>query len=83
MGRVLDLSGTGLFLVTRRTVGVGTQIHLDFELPTGPVQAVGEVRWVGAAAGERGQGLGIRFLRLSAASARAIDQALGADPGEP
>lgn len=76
VGRVVDLSGTGLFLLTRKFVPVGTQIHLDFELSTGPVQAVGEVRWVGH--GARGQGIGIRFLRLSAASARAIDDAIAA-----
>ena len=73
---MLDLSGTGLFLVTRRFVPVGSQIHLEFELPSGEVQAVGEVRWVGEGPEGRGQGLGIRFLRLSAASALAIDEAI-------
>jgi uncharacterized protein (TIGR02266 family) len=76
-GRVVDLSATGLFLQTRRIVPIGEQLHLEFELPTGPVTAVGEVRWIAEGNAEGGHGLGIRFLRLSAASARAIDLAVG------
>jgi uncharacterized protein (TIGR02266 family) len=72
-GRITDLSGIGVFVATRQFIPVGRQVHLEFDLPTGHVAAVGEVRWV--ARGERAaeQGLGIRFLRLSSASARAID----------
>lgn len=75
-GRITDLSGTGLFLVTRTFVPVGKQVHLEFELPTGRVEAVGEVRWVSRGADVEEPGLGIRFLRLSAAAARAIDDAV-------
>jgi c-di-GMP-binding flagellar brake protein YcgR len=76
-GRITDLSGTGVFIVTRRFVPVGKQVHLEFDLPSGKVEAVGEVRRVarGEAVGEAG--LGVRFLRLSASSARAIDEAIG------
>ncbi len=76
-GRITDLSGTGLFLATRRFIPLGKEVHLEFELPTGPVEAVGEVRWVARGTKAEEPGLGIRFLRLSAASARAIDDAIG------
>ena len=75
-GRVTDLSAVGLFLSTRQFIPLGKQVHLEFELPTGRVEAVGEVRWVARGSQVPEQGLGIRFLRLSAASARAIDQAI-------
>ncbi|MBK7860845.1 MAG: PilZ domain-containing protein [Archangiaceae bacterium] len=74
-GRITDLSEMGLFLATQKYVPVGKQVHLEFELPTGKVEAVGEVRWL-ARGQVAEQGLGIRFLRLSAASARAIDDAV-------
>jgi uncharacterized protein (TIGR02266 family) len=75
-GRITDLSGTGLFLVTRQFIPVGKQVHLEFELGTGRVEAVGEVRWIARGSDVAEQGMGIRFLRLSAASARAIDEAI-------
>ncbi len=74
-GRITDLSETGLFLATQKFVPLGKEIHLEFDLPTGKVEAVGEVRWI-ARGQVAEQGLGIRFLRLSAASARAIDLAI-------
>ncbi len=76
-GRITDLSGTGVFIVTRQFVPVGKQVHLEFELNTGHVDAVGEVRWVARGSDAPEQGLGVRFLRLSAASARTIDDAVG------
>jgi uncharacterized protein (TIGR02266 family) len=75
-GRITDLSGSGLFLVTKQFIPVGKQVHLEFELETGRVDAVGEVRWIARGSDAPEQGMGIRFLRLSAASARAIDEAL-------
>ena len=74
-GRITDLSETGLFLATQKFVPLGKEIHLEFELPTGHVEAVGEVRWI-ARGQVAEQGLGIRFLRLPSASARAIDMAI-------
>ncbi len=76
-GKITDLSGTGLFLATRQFVPLGRQVHLEFELDTGLVEAVGEVRWVARGEKVPEQGMGIRFLRMSAAAARAIDQAVG------
>ena len=76
-GRITDLSGTGLFLATRQFLATGKQVHLEFELRTGKVDAVGEVRWVARGGSVAEQGLGIRFLRLSSQAARAIDDAIG------
>jgi len=76
-GRITDLSGTGVFIATRQFVPIGEQVHLEFDLSTGHVDAVGEVRWLARGSELPEQGLGVRFLRLSAASARAIDDAVG------
>jgi hypothetical protein len=75
-GRITDLSEFGLFLATTKFIPLGKQVHLEFELKTGKVNAVGEVRWIARGQKVAQQGLGIRFLRLSAASARAIDLAI-------
>ena len=80
-GRITDLSGSGLFLVTKQFIPVGKQVHLEFELDTGRVDAVGEVRWIARGSDAPEQGMGIRFLRLSSASAKAIDDALDALTG--
>ena len=77
-GKVTDLSASGLFLATSHFIPLGKQVYLEFDLPTGPVEAVGEVRWIARGAKLLEQGLGIRFLRLSASSARAIDLAIDA-----
>lgn len=83
-GRIIDLSQVGLFLATRQFIPLGKQVHLEFELPTGRVEAVGEVRWVARGPKVPEQGLGIRFLRLSSAAAKAIDLAiLGAEQDKP
>ena len=75
-GRITDLSQVGAFLATAIFVPLGKQIHLTFELKTGRVEAVGEVRWVARGKLVAEQGLGIRFLRLSSSSAQAIDLAI-------
>jgi uncharacterized protein (TIGR02266 family) len=76
-GRIVDLSGTGLFIVTRQFIPIGKEVHLEFVLPGGKVEAVGEVRWIARGEDVPEAGLGIRFLRLSAAHARIIDEAVG------
>ena len=76
-GRITDISGTGVFLATRQFLPLGKQVHLEFSLDTGSVEAVGEVRWVARGQQPVESGMGIRFLRLSSASARAIDDAIG------
>ena len=44
-GDLHDLSPTGLCLSTTTEVERGKVLHLEFELPTGPVELVAEVRW--------------------------------------
>lgn len=61
-GEVMDVSSTGLCLVLDAELERGRQLHLDFELPGGRVEAVGEVRWVLARHGQFE--LGIRFVRI-------------------
>ena len=75
-GRITDLSAVGAFLATSKFIPLGKQVHLAFDLPTGRVEAVGEVRWIARGKLISEQGIGIRFLRLSASSAQAIDQAI-------
>ena len=77
-GRVTDLSANGLFLATKQPVPLGQQLHLEFELPTGRVEAVGEVRHV-QHTGTRG--LGIRFVRLPVTAKKAIEVLLAEAEG--
>ena len=77
-GRVTDLSSVGLFLATKHFIPLGKEVHVEFDLPTGHVEAVGEVRWIARGANVAEQGLGIRFLRLSSSAATAIDLAIEA-----
>ncbi len=76
-GRVTDLSALGLFLATKQPVPLGQQLHLEFELPTGHVEAVGEVKRVQRA---EPRGLGIRFIRLPASATKAIEALLAGAP---
>ncbi len=70
-GTVRDLSSSGLCLTTDSPIEPGSQLHLEFELPTGLVSLVGEVRRVTTT--EEGLvELGVRFVRLSADAQYAI-----------
>ncbi len=75
-GRITDLSSTGLFIATKQFIPIGKEIHLEFHLPGGKVEAVGEVRWVARGEEVSEPGLGIRFVRLDAASAQVIEAAI-------
>lgn len=75
-GTVLDLSSVGLCLVTSTPLEPGRQLHLEFELPGGHVEVVGEVRRVATRDGA--QELGLRFVRISADALEIIKLALGA-----
>lgn len=75
-GVVKDLSATGLCLATAARLEKGRQLHLELALPTGAVDAVGEVRW--AREGE----LGLRFVRISAAAQAAIAELTREVPSE-
>ena len=75
-GDVVDVSPTGMCLATETELPRGRELHLEFDLPNGVVEAVGEVRWVTdprAADGLRE--VGIRFVRISAPSTKVIEDA--------
>jgi len=70
-GEVRDISPSGLCLVTPLVLTRGSTLHLSFRLPTGHIEAVGEVRWVRREIGQPYE-LGIRFVRISLTATRAI-----------
>jgi hypothetical protein len=73
-GDLHDVSPTGLCLSTTTDVERGKVLHLEFELPTGPVELVAEVRWVTPR--KEGQfELGLRIVRIAEASLQAIRDA--------
>lgn len=69
-GDILDVSATGLCLSLDAALDRGRELRLDFDLPTGRVEAVGEVRWVVEKNGK--VELGIRFVRISSESLAVI-----------
>lgn len=72
-GDVLDLSPTGLCLSTTTAVARGQVLHLEFELPTGAVELVAEVRW--SKKQDDGFELGLRIVRIPEPSLAAIREA--------
>ncbi|MFH1811165.1 MAG: PilZ domain-containing protein [Pseudomonadota bacterium] len=82
LGSVLDLSTAGVFIVCTSKLLVGQELWVQFEVPDPEspsrrvkVQVLGEIRH--ARRGEH-RGLGIRFLRMESADARAIEAAVAA-----
>ena len=72
-GDLLEVSPSGLCLGLDAELERGRMLHLEFELPTGHVEAVGEVHW---AVEKRGRvELGIRFVGISAESLGVITSA--------
>jgi len=71
-----DISQGGIFLATHEVLDKGTQIKLKFKLPTGrQIIALGEVVWVkefNQLVPDQTPGMGIRFVGLDPADARAI-----------
>lgn len=62
-----DLSIGGVFLLTDRTVGIGTEITLTLELPgLGASTLPGIVRWL------KSDGLGVQFGLLGARQTHAV-----------
>ena len=69
-GDIVDVSATGMCLALEVALERGRELHLDFDLPTGRVEAVGEVRWVVEKHGK--VELGIRFVRISSEALQVI-----------
>lgn len=65
-GDILDVSNTGLCLGLDAALDRGRELHLEFDLAGGRVEAVGEVRWTVEKGGR--VELGVRFVRISAES---------------
>lgn len=72
-GDIVDMSTTGLCLSVETALEKGKELHLDFDLPNGRVEAVGEVRWVVSKEGRFE--LGIKFVRITAESMAVITHA--------
>ncbi len=77
-GDIVDVSATGMCLAADTALERGRELHLDFDLPTGRVEAVGEVRWVVEKNGRFE--LGIRFVRISSESLAVIAHATAPKP---
>jgi len=73
-GDIHDLSPTGLCLSTSTPIEVGKQLNLEFELPTGAVELVAEVRWH-TPRDEGRHELGLRIVRIAESCLRAIREA--------
>ena len=82
-GLTQNISSGGLFIATHHIRKIGERITLNFTLPgnPNPVAVETEVRWIREnsallrAHGE--QGMGVRFINLSAEAKQAIDAFLG------
>jgi uncharacterized protein (TIGR02266 family) len=60
-----DVSEGGLFVQTYRSIEIGSEVALEFELPDGHVTAHGTVRWHRDKSDSAPPGLGIAFEELS------------------
>ncbi|HZU83711.1 MAG TPA: TIGR02266 family protein [Polyangiaceae bacterium] len=71
-----NLSEGGIFVATHATAPIGTRVDITFSLPRTQrrVRAEGEVRWIRPHSESSGlpAGMGIRFISLGEADARAI-----------
>jgi hypothetical protein len=78
-GAVTDISRSGMCLTGAVAMAKGQSIHLKVELPSGTVDAVGEVRWVRQLADGSSEA-GLRFVRINQPSLEAIDEATSERP---
>lgn len=73
-----NISDGGLFVATVKHLAIGTQIDLNFSLPSGErIQAQGVVRWVREVNDKDSDsmpGLGVQFTRLDETAQAAIER---------
>lgn len=71
-----DLSSTGLFVQTVRSVAIGKRIALEIHLPGEAVawSAVGRVVWVRGAAETAAAGMGVKFIDIDDAACGAFER---------
>lgn len=77
-GDIVDVSPSGLCLTLDSALERGRELHLEFDLPTGRVEAMGEVRWSVEKKGRHE--VGIRFVRISSESLGVIAAATAPRP---
>lgn len=77
-GDIVDVSAAGLCLSLEQPLERGRELHLEFQLASGKVTAVAEVRW--AVSKEGRFEVGLRFVRISAESLAAIHVATAPKP---
>ena len=73
-----DVAGSGVFVATYQDLALGAAVELELELPSGPVRALGEVRWSRGESEDADQrpGLGIVFMGLSSEAKAALADVL-------
>lgn len=77
-GDIIDISSSGLCMSLEAPLDQGRELHLEFELPSGRVEAMGEVRWTVARNGRNE--VGVKFARISAESLEVIAKATARRP---
>jgi uncharacterized protein (TIGR02266 family) len=72
-----NLSRGGLFVPSKMTAPVGTEIAIELSLPNGAtVKLRGEVAHVSDESGGQGAGMGVMFRAVDATAQKALDEAL-------
>lgn len=80
-GTVFDVSTGGCFLATTETLREGAILHIEFQLPTGPVNASGLVAWARTNATPAAPaGVGIKFTQIEEPSLESIRGVVLASP---
>jgi uncharacterized protein (TIGR02266 family) len=71
-----NISLGGLFVETKETLPLQTQLQIRFKIPTQPesIEVTGEVRWVEPGGPEQPSGMGIRFQGLRAREVWALNR---------
>jgi c-di-GMP-binding flagellar brake protein YcgR len=79
-GVVRDISRGGSFFLANRLLPVGNTVEMRIDLPgVAPIKATGEIRYHHRY--KEGDGMGIRFVRLSGEDLEAITQFVHARAG--
>jgi uncharacterized protein (TIGR02266 family) len=74
-GIIRDLSRGGVFVESHGRLPLGTELDLDFRLPSvrRPLRPTAQVMWAGLHPKSRAPGMGLRFLALDRPSTHQID----------
>ena len=75
-GFTSDISAGGIFVATRETVPVGTQLNFELKLGSGTVQVTGIVRWTrpyNELMEDVAPGVGVQFVNLHPKVAQVVN----------